>query len=61
MAKILTRTEELGIVSSKRSSEYFTFSSQTQSDTTFLKDISKLPNCANPPCVRSHWGKLFSA
>jgi len=41
-------------------SRHFAFSSQRQSDKTFPKHISKSPNCANPPCVRSHEEGSFS-
>jgi len=63
MSKTLTQNKGTPcIVSLKRSSGNFTFCSQTQSDKTFPKYISRLPSCANPPCVRSQWGKeLFSA
>jgi len=50
----------LCIITSKRSSGHFAFSSQTQSDKRFPKHMSRLPNCANPLCVRSHWEKRIS-
>ena len=50
----------LCIVSSKTSSGNFAFPSQTHSDKTFPKYMSRLPTCANLPCVCSYWGKSFS-